>query len=96
MTGNFDVRNTLDPENIRDFLDLMLVEQQNSKDPDSCFHGELGTATIINSMIDMFIAGMETTASSLLNLFLHLLHHPDVQAKVHQEIDKVGNNIVHK
>ena len=89
MIGDFNLRDTLDPENIRDFLDLMLVEQQNSKDPDSCFHGELGTYTIIGSMIEMFLAGMETTSSSLVNLFLHLLHHPEVQTKVHQEIDKV-------
>ncbi len=94
MIDDFDRRNTLDQDNIRDFLDLMLVEQQNSKDPNSCFNGELGTYTIINSMIDMFIAGMETTSSSLVNLFLHLLHHPDVQTKVHQEIDKVNRIIL--
>ncbi len=58
MIDDFDHRNTLDQDNIRDFLDLMLVEQQNSKDPNSCFNGELGTYTIINSMIDMFIAGV--------------------------------------
>jgi methyl farnesoate epoxidase/farnesoate epoxidase len=83
-------KRTLDPEHARDFLDLMLVEQQNAKDPESPFYGKIGTYTIVNAMMDLFFAGMETTSSSLLNLFLQLLHHPDVQEKVHQEIEKVN------
>jgi cytochrome P450 len=80
---------TLDPENIRDFLDLMIAEHKKSKDPASCFNGKIGSATIINSVIDLFIAGMETTTTSLMIIILHLLHHLDVQEKVHQEIDEV-------
>ncbi len=80
---------TLDPDNVRDFLDVMLVETKNSSNPDSCFSPKLGIPTIINLMIDLFMAGMETTSSSLIFAFLHLLHHPDVQKKVHQEIDLV-------
>jgi cytochrome P450 len=64
---------TLDPENCRDFLDLMLVEH--------------------NSMMDLFFAGMDTTSSSLVNLFLQMLHHPEVQPQVQEEIDRVvGRN----
>ena len=80
---------SLDPENIRDFLDTMLIETKNCTDPNSCFGPKIGFATIINSMMDLFMAGMETTSSSLLHLFLQLLHHPDVQEKVHREIDLV-------
>ena len=80
---------TLDPENIRDFLDLMISEQKKSSDPSSCFNGKVGKATIVNSVIDLFIAGMETTTTSLMIVILHLLHHLDVQEKVHQEIDEV-------
>ena len=83
---------TLDPENIRDFLDLMLVEHQKSKDPASCFTGKIGKAAVVNSMVDLFLAGMETTSTSLNIITLHLIHHPDVQAKVHQEIDEVKRN----
>jgi len=35
------------------------------------------------------MAGMETTSSSLMHLFLQLLHHPEVQEKAHKEIDSV-------
>jgi cytochrome P450 len=83
-----DHRRTIDPDHVRDFLDLMLLEQQKA-DPSSCFNGKLGSVMIINAMIDMFFAGNETTASSLLNLFLQLLHHPEVQEKVQLEIEQV-------
>jgi cytochrome P450 len=80
---------TLDPENCRDFLDLMLVEHQNASGPESPFYGTLGRYTILNSMMDLFFAGMDTTSSSLVNLFLQMLHHPEVQPQVQEEIDRV-------
>ena len=49
----------------------------------------LGYYALFNDLIDMFLAGMETTSSSLLWTFLFLLHHPEVQSKVHQELDEV-------
>ena len=34
---------TLDSDNVRDFVDLMLVEIQNTTDPSSSFYGKTGT-----------------------------------------------------
>jgi cytochrome P450 len=48
-----------------------------------------GYYALFNNMIDLFIAGMETTSSSQMWTFLFFLHHPEVQAKVHQELDEV-------
>ena len=62
---------------------------QNATGPESPFYGTLGEFTILNAMMDLFFAGMETTSSSLVNLFLHILHHPEVQEKVHEELDRV-------
>ena len=56
---------------------------------DSCFGSKLGRVTILCSMLDLFVAGMETTSSSMMMAFLQLLHHPEVQQKVHEELDKV-------
>ena len=81
----------LDPENITDFMDLMLLEIKNTTNPNSSFYGETGHFALFNNIIDLFIAGMETTSSALLWTFLYLLHHPDIQAKVHEEIDQVSN-----
>jgi cytochrome P450 len=80
---------TLDSNNIRDFLDVLILEQHDKKESDSCFNSRLGKATMMNALLDLFLAGMETTSSSLVMAILHLLHHPDVQSKVHAELDKV-------
>jgi cytochrome P450 len=42
-------------------------------------------------MVDIFIAGMETTATSLILIILQLIHHPEVQEKLQEEIEKVNN-----
>jgi cytochrome P450 len=83
----------LDPDNPRDFLDLMLLEHARPSKPDSCFASDLGKVTIQNVMLDLFIAGMETTSSSLILILLQLLHHPDIKEKVQQEIDRVIRTI---
>jgi len=44
---------------------------------------------LINDLVDLFIAGMETTSSSLMCTFLYMIHHPEIQQKVHKELDKV-------
>ncbi len=35
-------KKTLDPNNVRDFMDLMLLEIQNTHDKDSSFYGDAG------------------------------------------------------
>ena len=71
----------------------MLLELQAQKNTDSCFNETLGKFTIINSLLDLFLAGMETTSSSIVMSVLHLLHHPDVQEKVHEELDQVHTDV---
>lgn len=43
-------------------------------------------------LLDLFLAGSETTSSSLSFVILHLIKHPDIQAKVYAEIDAVIGN----
>ena len=83
-------RRSLDPENPRDLMDLFIMEINKAEaDPTSPFHGKRGYSTIVNTMIDLFIAGMDTTASSLCWTILFLLHHPEVQKQIHKELDEV-------
>ena len=47
---------------------------------------------LIQFVRDLFIAGTETTSSTLRWCLLVLLHYPDAQRKLHQEIiDTIGN-----
>ncbi|CAL8123384.1 unnamed protein product [Orchesella dallaii] len=47
----------------------------------------------IGTIMEIFEAGLVTTSQTLNWLTLHLTHHPHVQAKLHEEIDRVvGQN----
>ena len=87
-------KDTRDNDNARDMMDLFLNEIENTTDPNSSFYGSRGYYAMVNDHIDLFLAGMETTSTSLGWTFLYLLHHPDIKHKIHQEIDEVILHIV--
>ena len=62
-------------------------------DPDSTFHGKKAVPAIMGSVNDLFLAGMETTSSSLVWMSLFMIHHPEVQEKVYQEIKQVKKTL---
>ena len=86
---------TRDRDNSRDMMDLFLNEIENTTDPKSSFYGAKGHYAMVNDHIDLFLAGMETTSTSLNWTFLYLLHHPEIKRKIHEELDRV-NTIVFK
>ena len=83
---------THDPNNIRDMMDLFISEIEKTTDNTSSFYGKPGYYAMINDYIDLFLAGMETTSTSLQWIILHLLHHPEVKQQVHEELDKVASS----
>nr|AKH03512.1 cytochrome P450 3075B1 [Paracyclopina nana] len=78
-----------DPHQPRDFMDAFLAEIERTEDRQSSFYGKRGEESMIATMIDLFLAGAETTTSSLLWAILCLLHYPDVQERVQAELDQV-------
>ena len=83
-------QNSLDSDaDPKDFMDVYLNEVSKTSDLKSSFHGQRGEESLISTMTDLFLAGTETTTSSLLWAILCLLHYPEVQAKVQDEIDHV-------
>uniref|UniRef100_A0A3B4D189 Uncharacterized protein n=1 Tax=Pygocentrus nattereri TaxID=42514 RepID=A0A3B4D189_PYGNA len=71
-------KKTLDPDNPRDFTDEELKE-------DTTFHVE----NMMKSVFDLFIAGTETTATTLRWGLVYMMNHPDVQERCHEEIIRV-------
>ncbi|XP_053778258.1 cytochrome P450 2E1 [Desmodus rotundus] len=77
---------TLDPSCPRDFTDCLLAEmdkQQHSAEPGYILDNIAVTAA------DLLFAGTETTSMTLRYGLLILLKYPEVEEKLHEEIDRV-------
>lgn len=80
-------RLTLEPNQVRDFVDAYLVQQEKIKQSgkDSYFSEE----QLIQIMNDIFSAGLETVTSTIEWAVLYLLLYPEVQKKIQNEIDTI-------
>ena len=80
---------TMDENNIRGFVDRQFLEVEQTTDSKSSFFGKTGYYAVLNNVCDIFLAGQDTTSTSILWTFLYLLHHPEMQTKIHRELDEV-------
>ncbi|XP_038063977.1 cytochrome P450 2J6-like [Patiria miniata] len=96
-------RAEFDPENLKDFVDVYLKEsQQNlnnepgaptSKSSSSAARSHLNDSNFVGTIRNLFIAGSETTATTLQWCLLYMMMFPEIQHRVQAEIDAVvGRN----
>jgi len=84
---------TLDVNAPRDFTDTMLIEIKNTTDKTSSFHSNFGIENLKNVLFDLFLAGSETTSTTLTWSMLYMIKYPEIQAQVQAELDSVvGQN----
>ncbi|XP_062976491.1 cytochrome P450 2C8-like isoform X1 [Elgaria multicarinata webbii] len=84
-------RETLDPQNPRDYIDCFLMRAEKEQNSPKDFYGSEDLVMCVN---DLFVAGTISTSNTLLYSLLVMAKLPHVQAKVQQEIDDVlsGNH----
>ncbi|KAJ8277866.1 hypothetical protein GJAV_G00081020 [Gymnothorax javanicus] len=79
-------KNDLDPSLPRDYIDCFLAEMEKwETDVDAGFHEE----NLCFCTLDLFVAGTETTSTTLNWGLLFMMKYPDIQEKVQAEIDRV-------
>ncbi|XP_054839180.1 cytochrome P450 2J5-like isoform X2 [Eublepharis macularius] len=70
----------------QDFIDFYLLQMEKSKnDPNSTYSEE----NLAQSIFDLFIAGSDTSASTLQWALLLMVNHQDIQENVHKELENV-------
>ncbi|XP_064189690.1 cytochrome P450 2J2-like [Anguilla rostrata] len=75
-----------DPSAPRDYIDSFLAEiEHNTHDPAAGFD----EFNLIMCALDLFLAGTETTSTTLRWALLYMMKYPDIQEKVQAEIDRV-------
>ncbi|XP_077192790.1 cytochrome P450 2F2-like [Paroedura picta] len=77
---------TLDPDFPRNFIDCFLLKmQQEKQDPFTYFHMN----TLLMTAHNLFVAGAESSSTTLRYGILILMKYPELQAKVYEEINRV-------
>jgi len=78
-----------DGESERDFIDCYIKKMQGTTDKSSSFYKKTGEANIQRTIMDLFGAGSETTSQILTFAVNYMIRFPEIQKKIHEEIDEV-------
>ncbi|XP_055364381.1 cytochrome P450 2J4-like [Betta splendens] len=78
-------KETLDPSSPRDYIDSFLIEMGEKEDKKSGF--DLNNLCFCT--LDLFMAGTETTTTTLHWGLLYMIYYPQIQERVQAEIDAV-------
>ncbi|XP_041913248.1 cytochrome P450 2J2-like isoform X2 [Alosa sapidissima] len=81
-----DHRVEFDPSNSRDYIDCFLGEMAKRKDDEA---SGFNVENLCYCTLDLFIAGTETTSTTLYWGLLYMIKYPEIQRKVQEEIDRV-------
>ncbi|XP_077141736.1 cytochrome P450 2G1-like [Ranitomeya variabilis] len=75
---------SFDPNSPRDFIDCFLTKQKQEKD-----NPNFNRNNMVMTILNLFFAGSETTSTTIRHGLMAIMKYPEIQAKLHQEIDRV-------
>lgn len=79
-------KETLNPGSPRDYIDCFLTRINQDKDlPTSEFHLD----NLVSTVLNLFLAGTETTSTTIRYIIMLLIKYPKIQEHMQQEIDTV-------
>lgn len=71
-----------------DFIDSYLAKIEESP-KESSFNGSLGLQNLRSTILDLLLAGSETTSTALTWAILYMIRYPEIQKRVQRELDQV-------
>ncbi|XP_019943823.2 cytochrome P450 2G1-like [Paralichthys olivaceus] len=79
-------KEALDPSSPRDYIDSFLIQTDQEKhNPTTEFHHD----NLVSTVMNLFLAGTETTSSTIRYAISVFIKYPNIQEKIQQEIDSV-------
>ncbi|XP_029857529.1 cytochrome P450 2W1 isoform X2 [Aquila chrysaetos chrysaetos] len=78
-------KESINENNLRSYIDALVFKQEEQNKSNTLFHD----ANILASALDLLMAGTETTSTTLQWAILLLMKYPEIQKKVHAEIERV-------
>ncbi|XP_074697661.1 cytochrome P450 2W1-like isoform X2 [Strix aluco] len=78
-------KENINENNLTSYIDALVFKQEEQNKSNTLFHD----ANILASALDLLMAGTETTSTTLQWAILLLMKYPEIQKKVHAEIERV-------
>ncbi|KAK2192017.1 hypothetical protein NP493_40g00036 [Ridgeia piscesae] len=82
-----ECKENFDPSDPKSITDCMLQAQKEAEEEDKEMKDVLTDTHIMMATMDVFGAGIDTITTMLIQFIAHMIQHPDIQERVHQEID---------
>jgi cytochrome P450 len=78
----------IDGEHPLTFTEAMLHKIHQTHEKDDPFHGDVGELNLLNVLLDLFIAGSDTTSITLNWAMLYMILNQDIQKNVRKELNE--------
>ncbi|XP_060557494.1 steroid 17-alpha-hydroxylase/17,20 lyase-like isoform X2 [Ruditapes philippinarum] len=84
-----EAKETFDKDNVRHFTDTLILARKEAEAEEGANVSVFTDEHLIQTLGDIFFAGIDTTRYTLKGAILHMVAFPDIQEKVQKEIDMV-------